>query len=98
MCGSLVTMPRNAGDFRLKHYNALIQLMMRITVERFQRQLAGQIAFGARALVKFHRRALCDRLSLAVNRVRGYLPQRTVYQFAAQSDTAGLHRIRGGTA
>jgi len=69
--------------------------MVRITVERLQRQLAGQIAFRARALVKFHHRALCDRMSLAVNRLRRYLAQRTVYQFAAQSDTKQSFRIRG---
>lgn len=88
-------MRNHAGNLCLKQDDPFAKLMMRITVERLQRQLAGQVAFGARALIKFHHGALCGGLSLAVNRLRRYLAQRTVYQFAAHSHTEQPHRIRG---
>jgi hypothetical protein len=46
--------------------------VVRITVKRLQGQLAGHIAFGAWALIKFHRLTVCDCMSLAVNRLRRY--------------------------
>lgn len=85
----------HAGDFCLEPGDAFVQFVMRITVERLQRQLRGQIAFWARALIKFHQLTLCDCLSLAVNRLHRYLALRTVYHSAVQSHTKQPQRIRG---
>lgn len=54
-----VAMRNDPGDLGFKQGDARIEFVVRITVERLQRQLAGQIAFRARALIKFHRHALC---------------------------------------
>lgn len=58
------------GNLGFEQGNALAQFMVRIAVERLCGQQAGQIAFAARALVKFHHVALCDRFRLAVNRLQ----------------------------
>lgn len=55
----LVAMRNDPGDLGLKQGDTRIEFVVRITVERFRGQLAGQIAFRARALIKFHHRALC---------------------------------------
>lgn len=83
----LVAMRDDAGDLRFQQRDPLVEFVVRITVKRLQGQLAGHIAFGARALIKFHRVTVCDCISLAVNRLRRYLAQRIVYQSAAQSNT-----------
>ena len=89
-------MRRHPGDFSLKQSDPFVQFVMRKAVKRLRRQLAGQIACSARALVEFHHGSLCDRLSLAVNRLRRYLAQRLVNVFWAQTDTTALHQ--GGMA
>ena len=94
---SFIPMRHDANYLNLEQGDAFIQFVMRIAVERLHRQLAGQIAFGAWALIKFHHPALCGRMSLAVNRVRRYLAQRTVYHFAAQCITS-RRRGSGGMA
>lgn len=57
----LVAMRGNTRDLSFQQGDPRIEFVMRITVERLQGQLAGQIAFGARALVKFHCHTLCGR-------------------------------------
>lgn len=96
MCGGFVAVRSHAGDFRFEQGNSIGQFVMRITVERLRCQKAGHIACTARALVKFHRASLCDRLSLAVNRLRGYLALLTVYEFAAA--VGCVAPVQGGMA
>ena len=96
MRGFLLTMRSDPGNLCLEQGNPLAKLMVREAVERLRRQLAGQIACTARALVKFHRYPLCDRLSLAVNRLHGYLAQRAVYDFPVHAGLAGS--VQGGMA
>jgi len=93
-CG-LAAMFGNAGNFSLKQCDPLAKLVVRIPVERLQRQLAGHIACTARALIKFHREPLCDRLSLAVNRLHGYVALRAVYYSAAPRGRAALMKCIG---
>lgn len=50
----LVAMGNGAHDFQFEQANAFVQLVMRIGVERFGCQLAGQIPFRARALIYVH--------------------------------------------
>jgi len=70
MRGRLVTVRRDTGDLGLEQSDPLIQFVVRKAVKRLRCQLAGQIADAARALVEFHHLSLCDRLSLAVNRLQ----------------------------
>lgn len=96
MGSGLVTMRRHPGYFGLEQSDPLVQFMMRKAVERLRCQLAGQIACSAWALFEFHHVSLCDRLSLAVNRLQRYVAQRIVDVFWARTDTTALHQ--GGMA
>lgn len=96
MGNSFVAMRFHAGNLGLKQRYPIIKFAMRIGVKRLRTQLAGQIACAARALFKFHRRALCGRLDLAVNRLHRYLALRVVYYLAGQ--TGGAAAVEGGMA
>jgi hypothetical protein len=69
----LVAVRTHPGDFSFEQGDPFAKLVVRIPVERLRCQLAGQIACAAWALIKFHQCSLCDRLSLAVNLLHGYL-------------------------
>ena len=95
MSGSPVALRRHTGDLTLEHGDAFVQFEDGIAAKRLRGQLAGQIAFGARALIRFHRGLLCGPLSLAVNRLRRYLAQGIVYHSAAHSANGRSHGFRG---
>ena len=78
MGGGLVAVRGYADDFGFEQSDPFAKLVVRIAVKRLPGQLAGQIRCAARALIEFHQHALCDRFSLAVNRLHGYLALRAV--------------------
>ncbi len=88
MGGGLVAVRGYADDFGFEQSDPFAKLVVRIAVKRLPGQLTGQIRCAARALIEFHQHALCDRFSLAVNRLHGYLALRVIYYPAAFGNRA----------